>query len=97
MSLTIDLPPELERQLHEEATRRGQDAAAFARAILEEQLAAAHQERARRIAALMEQWNAEDAADPDPDPVWEVTRLSLRAASAENLGHARSMGEGKQH
>jgi hypothetical protein len=78
MSLTIHLTPEVEWQLHEEATRQGQDAVAFARAILEEQLAVARQERARRIAALMEQWNAGDAADPDPDPVWEITSLALR-------------------
>jgi hypothetical protein len=78
MSLTIDLSAEYERQLREEAARKGQDAAAFARTVLEEQLAAARRERARRIAALMEQWNAEDAANPDPDPVWEVTPLSLR-------------------
>ena len=78
MSLTIDLSPDVERQLREEATRKGQDAAAFARAVLEEQLAAVRQERARRIAALMEQWNAEDAADPDPDPLGEIAPLSLR-------------------
>jgi hypothetical protein len=80
MSLMIDLSPELERQLHEEAGRKGQDAATFARTILEDQLTAARQERARRIAALMEQWNAEDAADPDPDPLWEITPLTLREA-----------------
>ena len=78
MSLTIDLSPEVERQLHEEASRKGQDPAAFARTMLEEQLAATRLERARRIAALMAQWNAEDAADPDPEPVLEITPLSLR-------------------
>jgi hypothetical protein len=83
MSLTIDLPPEVERQLREEASRKGQDATAFARAVLEEQLAAARAERARRIAALMEQWNAEDAADPDPNPVWEITPLALREVSVD--------------
>ncbi len=83
MSLMIDLPPEMEQQLREEAARNGQDAAEFARTVLEEQLAAARQERARRIAALMEQWNAEDAADPDPDPIWEITPLSLREAQVD--------------
>lgn len=80
MSLRIDLPPEFERQLHEEANRKGLDAATFARMVLEQQLAVARQERAQRIAALIAQWNAEDAADPDPDPVWETTPLSLREA-----------------
>lgn len=78
MSLTIQLSLELERQLREEAARKGQDAADLARTLLEGQLAKARQERARRIAALMEQWNAEDAANPDPDPTWEITPLSLR-------------------
>ena len=35
MSLTIELPPEMERQLRDEAAREGQDTAAFARALLE--------------------------------------------------------------
>jgi hypothetical protein len=54
MALTIDLSPEVERGLREEATRKGQDVVAFAREVLEEQLKIARQERARRIAALME-------------------------------------------
>jgi hypothetical protein len=83
MSLKIDLPPEMEQQLREEAARKGQDAAEFARKVLEEQLAAARQERARRIAALMQQWNAEDAADPDPEPIWEIPPLSLREAHVD--------------
>jgi len=35
MSLTIDLSPEFERQLREEASRKGQDTAAFARTDME--------------------------------------------------------------
>jgi ubiquinone/menaquinone biosynthesis C-methylase UbiE len=35
-----------------------------------------------RVAALMQRWNAEDAADPDPDPVSEVPPLSLRIPPA---------------
>jgi hypothetical protein len=81
VTLTIDLSPELERQLREEAHRKGQDAASFARSVLEDQLEAARRERALRIAALMEQWNTEDAVDPDPDPIWEITPLSLRETS----------------
>ena len=65
MSLTIELPPEMERQLRDEAAREGQDTAAFARALLEERLAAARRERARRVAALLDEWDAEDAANPE--------------------------------
>jgi len=39
MALTIDLSPDLERRLADEATRLGQPAELFARAILEERLA----------------------------------------------------------
>jgi hypothetical protein len=39
MTLTIELSPELERRLAEEAARRGQQAGEFARAVLEERLA----------------------------------------------------------
>jgi hypothetical protein len=41
MTLMIELPPELEQRLEEEAARRGQDVGTFARAVLEEKLAAA--------------------------------------------------------
>src|SRR4051794_18994726 len=40
MTLTIELPPELEQRLLEEAARRSQDAQEFARSILQERLAA---------------------------------------------------------
>jgi predicted transcriptional regulator len=39
MTLTIELPPELERRLAQEAGRRGQTKAVCARALLEERLA----------------------------------------------------------
>ena len=39
MTLTIDLPPEMERRLEQEAARRGQNARDFARTVLEEKLA----------------------------------------------------------
>ena len=40
MSLLIDLPPELQQRLEDAAARKGQDAATFTRAVLEEKLAA---------------------------------------------------------
>jgi hypothetical protein len=86
MTLVIELPPELERQLQEEAARRGQHPAEFARTILETQVEAAAlraRERARRISTLMEQWNAEDSTHPDPDPLWEITPLSLWEAKVD--------------
>jgi hypothetical protein len=78
MTLTIELSPEMEQQLHEEAAPTGQEATTLARALLEKQLALARRERARRVAALLDQWDAEDTAAPDPEPPPLVSPLSLR-------------------
>jgi hypothetical protein len=83
MSLTIELPPEMERQLRDEAAREGQDTASFARALLEERLAAARRERARRVAALLDEWDAEDAANPDQEPFPSIPPVSLREVPVE--------------
>ena len=83
MSLTIELPPEMERQLRDEAAREGQDTAAFARALLEERLAAARRERARRVAALLDEWDAEDAANPDQQLLPSIPPVSLRELPVE--------------
>jgi hypothetical protein len=78
MSLTIELSAEMERELRDEAARRGLDPAGFTLAILEERLAEARQERARRVAELLDQWDAEDAAHPDESPLPVIPPLSLR-------------------
>lgn len=80
MTLHIELSPELERRVTEEAARRGQRPADFARAVLEEKLgASSRRERSQRIAALLEQWAAEDAArGEDAGPAPTIPPLSLR-------------------
>jgi hypothetical protein len=83
MSLTIELSPETQRHLHEEAARQGQDPATFARTLLQTQLAETRRERARRVAALLDEWDAEDAANPDPEPLPSVPPLSLREVPVE--------------
>jgi hypothetical protein len=40
-----------------------------ARTLLEERLTAARRERVRRVAALLDEWDAEDAASPDLEPL----------------------------
>src|SRR5947209_4391684 len=45
MTLILDLPPDLERQLAQEAARRGQPVDACARALLEERLGTPASER----------------------------------------------------
>lgn len=45
MTLTIDIPPELERRLQDEAARKGVPAEDYARMLLEEQLLPGEQVR----------------------------------------------------
>jgi hypothetical protein len=52
MAVNINLSPEMERRLEEEAARRGQDAEGFARSVLEEKLASLPSEGHRPIEAL---------------------------------------------
>jgi predicted transcriptional regulator len=56
MSLTIELSPEMERQLREEAHREGRAPEEFARTVLEERLTASRRARVGGIAALMDKW-----------------------------------------
>jgi plasmid stability protein len=76
MTLMIDLPPELERRLEEEAARRGQDVGEFARALLEEKLAAAPVESPawRQLVAI-------------GDTLPEEERQRLPADASTNLDH----------
>ena len=83
MSLIIELSPEMEQQLHEEAARIGQDAAALARVFLESQLAGTRRARTRRVAALLDQWDAEDATNPELEPPPMVPPVSLREVRVE--------------
>jgi predicted transcriptional regulator len=85
MTLTIDLSPELERRLADEAAQRGQQPEEFARTVLEERLATLSQmERNQRAIALLDQWTREDAAseeDAGPPPI--IPPLSLREISID--------------
>jgi predicted transcriptional regulator len=81
MTLTIELPPEMEQQLQEAASRAGQDPEALARAAAAEKLAAlqAHDEaRRQRQLAMIERWNSEDAARTNDVLAPRIPRLSLR-------------------
>ena len=87
MTLMIDLPPELERQLHEEAARTGQAPEEFARGAVEEKLAAIAAGQGKRNQGMLEllrQWREEP---PDPEETkdypTEITPLSLREVSIE--------------
>jgi predicted DNA-binding protein len=76
MTLVIELPPELERRLEEEAARCGQDMGAFARAVLEERLAA--------VATGKPMWRQlVEIGDRLPDE----EKARLPADASENLDH----------
>ena len=77
MSVTVDLPPEVERQLREEAARRGQAPEDLIRALVSERFPTPA-ERARRVEALLDRWDAEDDANPEPGPVVIPPRTSMR-------------------
>ena len=77
MSMTIDLPREVECQLREEAARKGQAPEDLIRALVSGRYPTPA-ERARRVAALLDRWDAEDDANPEPGPVVIPPRTSLR-------------------
>ena len=84
MTLTIELPPELERRLSEEAARLGQAPGDFARSVLEERL----MERNRAAMALLDQWlgegpDAEDEAWPEFQAALEADHPSDRKLFSE--------------
>jgi len=56
MTYTIDLAPELEPRLQEEAARHGQDTKEFLRHVVEERLAAPKEERPFYETATPEEW-----------------------------------------
>ncbi len=59
MTYTIDLAPELEPRLQEEAARHGQDTKDFLRHVVEERLAAPKEERPFYETATAEEWKRE--------------------------------------
>src|SRR5438132_334483 len=68
MTLLIDLPPEVEARLQQEATRHGLGVVDYARSLIEHALPPAAGDRQRAAIALLESWAAEDATD-DPDAI----------------------------
>lgn len=82
MSVTIQLSAEAERQLRAEAARVGRAPEEFARAVLEERLAAPQHGPGEGLAALLDQWLGEppdlDEADVYPE---QIEPLRLREVS----------------
>ena len=85
MTITIDIPPELESRLQEEADRRGLAPEDLARLLLKEQLLDAHSERLPFWAtASKEEWlSAFNAWMDGHDPT--LPPLSDEAISRESI------------
>ena len=73
MTLTIELPPEMEVWLEQEATRSGQAPADFVRSVLHDRL----MERNRAAMALLDQWLAE--GPDEEDARWPELQATLEA------------------
>ena len=81
MTLSIHLPPDLEHRLVHAAANTGQDAADITRALLATWLGTAElaeADRAERVLALLDRWDAEDEAAPEAEPALEISPISLR-------------------
>lgn len=80
MSLTIELPPEVESRLHQEASKRGQQAEEYARMLLESLLAPSGQRPFYETATPEEwvqafsAWVASHEATQPPLPPEALTR-----------------------
>jgi hypothetical protein len=74
MTLTIDLPPDIEARLKREAERKGEQPADVARRLIENGLPApTPSPQYEYTKALFEQWAKEDATD-DPEEIAAAER-----------------------
>jgi hypothetical protein len=63
MSLIIDLDPEVQKRLEQEAGQQGIDPGEFARRLIEAGLTAPLNARQQAVIDLLDAWMAEDATD----------------------------------
>ena len=77
MSLTIELPTELEQRLRIEAAQNGESTTDYALSALEAQLEAQQRERDLGAVALVEQWLAEPPNEEDER--WPEFQAALEA------------------
>lgn len=87
MTLTIDIPGELEARLRQDAARLGVDAAEYVRRLIEDRFPPPRADEA--TLALLAQWDAEDATT-DPAEIaarraeWEEFERSMNASHSSN-------------
>ena len=84
MSITLNLPADLEQRLRREAERRGVELEPFAMSLIEKQLADQTVSPSNSLARLFAQWDAEDETS-DPQEIarrqqdWEELKAALNA------------------
>lgn len=76
MSLTVELPAEVEDELRKAAARVGKAPEELVRSLVTERYRPL-EERALRIGALLDQWDAEDEAHPEAVPVMKPLRTTM--------------------
>jgi hypothetical protein len=86
MSLQIELEPEVQERLQQEAARRGLEAADYARRLIQEGLPAPLDNRRKAVIELLDSWLKEDATD---DPA------QIQAAEKELEAFKRAMNENR--
>ena len=87
MRLTIDIPPELEKRLHDSAARSGVPPAEYVRRLIETHLPSGNGNDA--TLALFAKWDAEDSTSDARElesrrREWEEFRDALNASHSSN-------------
>jgi hypothetical protein len=94
MSLTIELPPKLEKQLRETAAREGRNPSELAFALVEAGLTEARarqREQNRDAIALLDEWISMERTE-EGDREWEEFKEAIEA-TRRDTGQRRLFGE----
>ena len=83
MAIKFELPADLARDIEAEAARRGQKTEDTVFDLLRESVGLRRAERepanrSARISALLDRWDAEDAANPSDTPLPDPPRVNFR-------------------
>ncbi len=91
MTLTIDIPPETEQRLKNEAARLGVNEAEYARRLIEQSLPPASLEVDRATLDLLAQWEKEDQTT-DPEEISRRNRDFEELKEALNRNRIEAAG-----
>ena len=86
MPLIIDLAPEVEKRLQQEATRHGVDTSEYARRLIEDGLPVSLNDKQKSAITLLESWIEEDNTD-NPE--------EIKAAKKELKTFKQAMNENR--